>query len=597
MRTYLIIALALFLASARTVAQEPTDVSKMDYAVYCEHTYAQAGSTAELYIKLKTGMVCGAFGTDIDFPEGVKVTGYSSCSYSDMVPVARYVGSAWRQLFADMLVKGNLVPANTDQELVKLTLSVDASVPTGDYLLRFHNVEIASHNGAAGTAKRPGDIYCRFTVQQEPVYDPGFSATFTPMAVKEGLTHDANNPQQSTWLTLSIANAKNLEKVSFRMTLPQGMTVGTHSKKGKKYPDPYYAWDEAFESEDTPECTLNSDGTYSVVAQTHVDAGNTALVRIPLVTTDIVADGCHDVTLSEVTMQTAPEVEKGHVYRARPFTASLVVNRADTRQLDLREAKGLQGVTINVADNPNVIILARAGQVTNDHNVVVDGVCDNLVLTDKMPFVAPSAFVARQASYVRTDAPEWGTVCLPFAVSSNDQVQYYTLAEVKGLSDTEGMMVFSPVERIEPNTPAVYRLLAEGENLQAKSTDASVPVVSGGLHKQMADGTWCLKGVYEETRVDEATTPDYYYIKAGKFYHVNDYFVLDPFRAYFEFTPAPGQVKYLRLGISDDMPSGVESVLTEGNIPARVYGIDGIVRPYGQQQRGILIINGKKYIK
>ena len=37
------------------------------------------------------------------------------------------------------------------------------------------------------------------------------------MAVKEGLTHDANNPQQSTWLTLSIANAKNLEKVSFRI--------------------------------------------------------------------------------------------------------------------------------------------------------------------------------------------------------------------------------------------------------------------------------------------------------------------------------------------------------------------------------------------
>ena len=67
MRTYLIIALALLLASVRTVAQEPTDVSKMDYAVYCEHTYAQAGSTAELYIKLKTGMVCGAFATVLSY--------------------------------------------------------------------------------------------------------------------------------------------------------------------------------------------------------------------------------------------------------------------------------------------------------------------------------------------------------------------------------------------------------------------------------------------------------------------------------------------------------------------------------------------------
>ena len=97
------------------------------------------------------------------------------------------------------------------------------------------------------------------------------------------------------------------------MALPQGMTMGTYSSKKKEYPDPYYAWDEAFEGKDVPECTLNSDGTYSVVAQTHVDAGNTALVRIPLVTTDIVADGCHDVTLSEVTMQTASEVGKGHV--------------------------------------------------------------------------------------------------------------------------------------------------------------------------------------------------------------------------------------------------------------------------------------------
>ena len=103
------------------------------------------------------------------------------------------------------------------------------------------------------------------------------------MAVKEGLTHDAENPQQSTWLTLSIANAKNLEKISFRMALPQGMTMGTYSSKKKEYRDPYYAWYEAFEGKDVPECTLNSDGTYSVVAQTHVDAGNTALVRIPLV--------------------------------------------------------------------------------------------------------------------------------------------------------------------------------------------------------------------------------------------------------------------------------------------------------------------------
>ena len=597
MKTYMTMALALLLAAARAVAQEPTDVSKMDYAVYCEHTYAQAGSTAELYIKLKTGMVCGAWATDIAFPEGITVTGYSSCSHSSMQPVARYVGKAWRQLFADMLVKGKLIPANTDQELVKLTLQVDDTVSRGDHLLRFYNVEIASHNGAAGTAKRPGEIMCLLTVQDEPVYDAGYTLSFDPITVPEGLEHDAEAPEHSTWLTLNVQNARPLELVTFDLTLPEGMAVGTYTSKKKEYPDPYYAWDHEFAADSVPECTLRADGTYGVVALAHVDAGGTALVRVPLVTDASLAGGCHDVTLDHVTLLTAREADKGHTFHARPFTASLVANRADTRWLDLREAKGLRATPIDVNRNPNVLIVARDGQVANEHNVVVDGVCQSLLLADGQPFEAVSPFVAKQVSYARPCTSQWGTVCFPCALDSDEGVQYYALAEVRGLTDTEGVMLLDPVDHVEPNTPAVFRLLGEATDLQVQRTDAQVEPCTSVPSWAMPDGAWSMRGVYEPTRVDEVDALGRYYISKNQFWQAREYFTLAPFRAYFEFAPTAGQARYARLSLGDNTASALDAVPEARFHQAHVYGIDGMVLPEGQPQRGWWITNGKKYLK
>lgn len=70
--------------------------------------------------------------------------------------------------------------------------------------------------------------------------------------------------------------------------------------------------------------------------------------------------------------------------------------------------------------NPNGLVYAKAGQLTETGNVVVDGTCANLVLADGHPFAAPKTFTATKAAYNMTavattaDGKGFGTLCLPF---------------------------------------------------------------------------------------------------------------------------------------------------------------------------------------
>lgn len=74
------------------------------------------------------------------------------------------------------------------------------------------------------------------------------------------------------------------------------------------------------------------------------------------------------------------------------------------------------------AVNPNCLFIANAGQLTNTKNVIVNGVCDNLELTDgNYPFKTYSDFTATNVSYNREFKDgKFSTVCLPFALTEDD---------------------------------------------------------------------------------------------------------------------------------------------------------------------------------
>ncbi len=237
------------------------------------------------------------------------------------------------------------------------------------------------------------------------------------------------------------------------------------------------------------------------------------------------------------------------------------------------------GISFDAA-NPNCLFIAKAGQLTNTKNVIVDGVCANLALTDGYPFKAPADFTATAASYTTTiTAAGAGTLCLPFDATIPGGVEAWTLAYTSG-----DAAVATPVETTIPaNTP----VLLNGSGDQT-FTGASAAVSASATNKAGA-----LTGVFAA-----ATVPVNSYVlqkqseKVG-FFKVTGAKTINPFRAYLTAeTPAPG----LSIIFPEDNDvtgiSEIEKMRNADNVT--IFDLQG--RKVAQPAKGLYIVNGKKVI-
>ena len=170
-RLVFIFSLLLSLTGAHAV--EFTDISKLDYAVYFEPVTGQIGNYVDIYIKEKTQMLSTGYGIDIVMPDGFSVMEHESMRKCEF---AAYGGNKitskndnrFRFNYAISSVS-NMVPAGSDVVTQRVRLKIDKTVAPGEYAIVITNSEIVSETGAAGTMKRPADIYCKVTLQSSPV--------------------------------------------------------------------------------------------------------------------------------------------------------------------------------------------------------------------------------------------------------------------------------------------------------------------------------------------------------------------------------------------------------------------------------------------
>ena len=226
-------------------------------------------------------------------------------------------------------------------------------------------------------------------------------------------------------------------------------------------------------------------------------------------------------------------------------------------------------------------------------NVVkkVNGIytCDNLVLSDGKTFETPYDFTAYGVSYVRevTDGQLWGTICMPFDLTSNEMVQYYTLSSV-----TSEEMVFSPQDEIPANTPAVYNLLEEEpyclDIWYMRPLEISA---TNGLSLSSAPiSGWTMKGTYSpvETLVSHDDI-NIYYISLDQVWRAKKAVPMNPFRAWFETSTTISPAK-LRIAIEGEAES-IESVEMDKNQGEIIFDLMG--RQSDSSRKGIVIKNGK----
>lgn len=102
---------------------------------------------------------------------------------------------------------------------------------------------------------------------------------------------------------------------------------------------------------------------------------------------------------------------------AAELTAAIT---SETRSIDLTAVTVLVGKPVWPEEmNPNCVIYAPLGLIDRTDNVICNGICPELNLTDRKPFNAPTQFTAKTATYTRNAYRDglYETIVLPFNAS------------------------------------------------------------------------------------------------------------------------------------------------------------------------------------
>ena len=169
-----------------------------------------------------------------------------------------------------------------------------------------------------------------------------------------------------------------------------------------------------------------------------------------------------------------------------------------------------------VAANPNALFLASY-PVEGSKNVIVNGVCDSLVIHTTSEFKPAEQFTARKAVLVldRAEVGQWGDVLVPFEAPVPYGVQVNKVVGVQGVAAT----LEAVEETIEAFTPVLYLIdYAQRAQFVAENVTISTDTVATVYDDLLMGSTvaWELTDVrYCRLGVDANNRPQYMIGLAG----------------------------------------------------------------------------------
>ena len=288
------------------------------------------------------------------------------------------------------------------------------------------------------------------------------------------------------------------------------------------------------------------------------------------------------------------------------------LRNADFVDYTTADAVSLYGNAIDVITYPSfanqIIYAATEGQFkSSQQNVVAEGTCEKLVITDQIHLNIPTAFDATQATYTRempsyedngTHYREWGTLLLPYPIQSDDNIQYYVLEEIS--SGESSWMNFKKIDSELPaNTPVVFT--RKGENdITVNGNGFVSPTSSAQDGSGVNVQGWKLQGVYSDSNLSNNSNGIIYYIAQDKFWRNSSNLSVSPFRAYF-IAPKSTSVKQYNLRVVDDSSTYILDTEDCKLLSGDIYSLSGMY--FGNSSGsleglspGIYIVGGRKVI-
>ena len=233
----------------------------------------------------------------------------------------------------------------------------------------------------------------------------------------------------------------------------------------------------------------------------------------------------------------------------------------------------------------NALVYVPATSDFAGKNIVRDGICDDFELVEGKPFAPSTGFEASAATYKRTVSNNWGTICLPFEVESNEDVTYYTAGDINA-----DVLTLTSADVVPAGTPAICKFTATGEN----TIESYVVNVCTAVAADPVSDDITLIGSFTKQTILAADVPNAYYISGGKFWHATGTLTVNPFRAYFT-TSSASPSNGFNISVDEDDVTAISALTGEGDTTVTaIYTVDG--KQVGDLQPGLNIVklsNGK----
>lgn len=227
----------------------------------------------------------------------------------------------------------------------------------------------------------------------------------------------------------------------------------------------------------------------------------------------------------------------------------------------------------------NVTINANEKVLTMPSFVVLDG---EAITYPKV--TGAETYKVHKATYIRTNVNStvWGTVCLPFSLTSGNGANYYTYNDISGST-----LTVDEAETVAPNTPVVFKK-ATGD-LNINETDATVSL--NASEASLTSGN--LIGTYADADIT-ANGGNIYFINGDTFHKAQVSLKVPMYRAYIKYG-APASPSKLYINVSGEENVDAIGTLTMDNAEVEaVYDAAG--RRIQTPQQGLNIMrlaNGK----
>lgn len=289
------------------------------------------------------------------------------------------------------------------------------------------------------------------------------------------------------------------------------------------------------------------------------------------------------VSAEDIKVAVEAETNKGN-------TVGTVDMSADTDPISIADTRTAIGAT-----NDNNILLitsdANTGSVRNVITKSSSGVytAKSFVLIDKQPIDIPVDFTATSVSYSRanttySDEKQWGTICLPFDVDSDDNIQYYTIKNVK-----DDVLTLEETASVSANTPAIFSVESSLDEINITYSNSKVYTTEYATSDAVVtddNGSMVLVGVQRTTAtIPVSADAPYYYIAENKFWQpTTNSVTVYPQRAYFKTSSATALAKVLSIEVYSDEAQSISAVIGNDD-PATIIGYYNVS---GVQQNGPL---------